>query len=133
MASTSRRKGAAAWVYTLSIVLAVLVGLIIGIVSGMQLHVPGIDIYGRYASIVLVLFGIALGFLNVDKNEQHGFLLAGVGLVVINSFVQAIVKGFFAFGPLDEILSSLLSSLLFLFVPATLVVALKSLFSLSRA
>ena len=79
MASKSSGKNIGSWVYTLSIVLAVLAGLVVGIISGMNLNVPGIENYGRYASIVLVIFGIALGFLNVKKNEQIGFLIGGMG------------------------------------------------------
>jgi hypothetical protein len=122
-----------AWAYTLGVVLAVLVGLVLGLITGLNLQIAGVQSYGTYASIILVLFGIAIGLLNVGTKEVNTFLLAGVTLVIVNSFaLQAVIKGFFALGPVGAVLGAIFNSLLFLFVPATIIVALKSLFSISR-
>ena len=133
MVIRSKENAFGAWAYTLGVVLAVLIGLIVGLISGLSLNVPGVANYSTYASIILVIFGIAIGFLNVGSNDVTTFLLAGVTLVIVNSFaLQAIIKGFFVVGPTGAILGAIFNSLLFLFVPATIIVALKSLFSISR-
>jgi len=133
MVIQSKENQFGAWAYTIGVVLAVLIGLVVGVISGMNLQVPGVASYSTYASVILVLFGIAIGFLNVGTKEVPTFLLAGVTLVIVNSFaLQAVIKGFFALGPLGAVLGAIFNSLLFLFVPATIIVALKSLFSISR-
>lgn len=74
---------------------------------------------------ILVLLGLLIGFFNIDPKEIQGFLYAGTVLVIV---------GAFAGQTLAEILylQDIFSNLVALFGPATIVVAIKSLFNLAK-
>lgn len=103
-----------AWAFLIGVVLAVLFAFI-----------PTFMFAGIWLTWVLVLIGIAIGLLNIGDSEIQPFLLAGVVLVIVSSFGGAVFTAI-------PFLSVILSNLLLLFVPATIIVALKSVFSLAR-
>ncbi|MCL6500799.1 MAG: hypothetical protein K6T16_02060 [Candidatus Pacearchaeota archaeon] len=75
---------------------------------------------------ILVIMGIIVGLLNIGDVEVTPFLMAGVVLVIVSYF------GGTVFGPI-VLLGTILKNLLMLFVPATVIVALKSVFTMARA
>lgn len=76
--------------------------------------------------IVLAFIGLVVGLLNVGGKEMTTFLLAAVSLVIVADF------GTSALGVIPY-LEGLLINLKILFVPATIVVALRALFAVSKA
>ena len=102
-------------------VLAVLVGLFAG------------DKINPVISGILALLGIVAGFSVAEKNVQT-FLFASVSLVIVSSMgLSGLVLNAAVLGiDIGEFVSSTLGALLALFVPATIVVALKTVFSLAR-
>ena len=120
MAIRSREGLIGAWAFLIGVVLAILVGLFTG--SKMSPLILGI----------LALLGLVVGYF-VSERDTQTFLLASVSLVVvsymgISGFVlSAAISGI----EIGEILSSVLGALLALFVPATIIVALKTVFSIA--
>lgn len=109
---------------------AFLIGVVLAIVLG---------IFGASNSIVLALLiiaGILVGLLNVTDKESSGFLLAAVSLVLVSWLGQDSLSAFanVAIGTIEigKMLTGILSALLILFVPATIIVALKSVFDLAK-
>jgi hypothetical protein len=74
---------------------------------------------------LLVVLGIIIGLLNVSEKEVQPFMMASVVLVIVSAFGAGVMAtiGF---------LGNFLNNMLFLFVPATIVVALKSVFALAK-
>ncbi|MBS3172494.1 hypothetical protein J4438_02865 [Candidatus Woesearchaeota archaeon] len=74
---------------------------------------------------ILVLLGLLIGLFNIDPKEIQTFLFAGTVLVIV---------GAFAGQTLSEIqyLQDIFSNLVALFGPATIIVAIKSLFGLAK-
>ena len=78
----------------------------------------------------LVLLGIIVGLLNITTREANSFLLASVVLVFVSGL------GITVFQEVESIgvyLASILAKIIVFVVPATLIVALKSIFSLARS
>jgi len=73
----------------------------------------------------LAVIGIVIGLLNVADEETTPFLMSGAVLIIASALGQNAVGTIPQFG-------SILDSLLLLFVPATIVVAVKNVFSLAR-
>ncbi len=84
------------WAFILGIILAVLVGFI---------AVP-------YTALILMVLGLIVGFMNVESNETHDYLVAAIALLVIGiggvqamstlgvtvyDWVQSIMSNFIAF------------------------------------
>jgi uncharacterized membrane protein len=98
---------------------AFLIGVIIAIILG---------IFGILNSTwvtVLVIIGLVVGLLNVGDSESEPFLLSGIALIIASSLGQAAVSSV-------PVLLRILQSLLLIFVPATIIVALRNVFSLAR-
>lgn len=95
-----------------------LIGVLLALVFGfMQAY--------TWVAWLLVVLGLIIGLLNIDEREVGAFLMAGTVLALM---------GFLGGQSLSSIayLGSIFNNLLALFVPATIVVALKSVFALAR-
>lgn len=78
---------------------------------------------------VIVVIGLIIGLLNIADSEVQPFLMAGVVLVLVSAFGGSVFQGLAS----GTFLVKILGNLLMLFVPATIIVALKSVFSIARA
>lgn len=111
---------------------AFLIGVIVATVGGIILSF-GYSVNPLILTFLAVL-GIISGFaVRVDDNVGTKFLLIAVSLVIV-SFAgqQGISSVSFGSIQIGRILSATLAGLLVLLVPATIVVAIKSLFSLAQ-
>jgi len=102
-----------AWAFLIGIILAVIIGLLgLGATKGIW-------------AIVLVILGIIIGLLNVGGAELKEFLLAGAVLVIVSALGGETLLGV-------NYIGSILQALVTLFVPATIVVALKTVFAIAK-
>ncbi|MEM2089904.1 MAG: hypothetical protein QXL88_02325 [Candidatus Pacearchaeota archaeon] len=103
-----------AWAFLIGVILAVVFGLFA---------------FQTLIAWILLIFGIIIGLLNIADEEAQPFLIAGVILVIVAYF------GGFAFSAEVlgiDLLENILRNMLLLFVPATVIVALKSVFSIAK-
>jgi hypothetical protein len=104
-----------AWAFLIGVIVAVVLGLFVS---------PAASYY-MYLVILLVIIGLVIGLLNVSGKETQAFLLAGVALVVVSNFGKE------SFNSVSYLVN-VLNALLILFVPATIVEALKSVFAIAK-
>lgn len=105
---------------------AFLLGVVVAIIAGALL--PDKSTTPTVTSF-LVLLGTVVGLLNVTTKETNSFLLASVSLVLVTALGGSVVSGVVSIG---QYLGSMLDSILVFVVPATIVVALKSIFALAE-
>lgn len=74
---------------------------------------------------ILVVLGLIVGILNIAEKEVNQFLMAGTVLVIVSSLSQNVFSSVAFIG-------NIFDAILALFVPATIIVALKSVFSMAR-
>ena len=99
------------WAFLAGVALAVVLGFLGG-ASG-------------YWVWVLVLIGIIVGLLNVAGREVTPFLMSGAVLIIASAFGSELMSSVQYLGPIFD-------ALLAVFVPATVVVAIKNAFMLAR-
>ncbi|MDP7323730.1 MAG: hypothetical protein QF632_03135 [Candidatus Woesearchaeota archaeon] len=104
-------KTVGAWAFLVGVVLAIVLGAV-GSISGLL-------------AISLVILGIIIGLLNITEKETQPFLMAGVVLVIVSALGQTVLS-------VIPVIARMLSALLILFVPATVIVAVKSVFALAK-
>ena len=80
----------------------------------------------------LDILGIIVGFMNVTGKESQTFMIAGAVLVVVSKFGMESISGSIIGIGIGDIFSSIFRALLVLFVPATIIVALKTVFSIVK-
>lgn len=126
MVIVSRENLIGAWAFLAGIVIALLVGTL--------------RIWYSDASIdptvllILAILGLVMGYF-VSEKDVNTFLIASVALVIVSYMgisglvVQAAVLGL----DLGRAVSSILGTLLILFVPATIIVALKTVFAIAKS
>ncbi len=90
-------------------------------------------VFGLFADIgtnwvwVLVVLGLIVGFLNITEKETGSFLMSGVVLIIASAFGADVLSNV----PNID-LENVFHMLLAMFVPATIVVAIKHAFALAR-
>jgi len=115
---------------------AFLIGVIIAIAIGISTTLFSIPILVKYSSAIyaiLVILGIVAGFsINTSRKDSQTFLLSGVVLVIVSKFgMESVVGSLIGIG-IGDIVTSIFAALLVLFVPATIIVALKTVFGISQ-
>ena len=124
----SRENNIGAWTFLVGVVLAVMVGVFTTLIKIPYLVTYSAQIYG-----LLVLMGIVVGsFIKVEGKESHAFLIAGAVLVIVSKFGKESVSGSLIGLGLGDVVSSIFGALLILFIPATIIVALKTVFSVAK-
>ena len=92
----------------------------------------GLGFAGAYQATLLwivFLLGIIVGLLNITHGETTAFLTSGTILVLV-SFLGVQVGVFEGVAP---VIANILKGILTLFVPATIIVALRAVFGLARS
>jgi len=129
MVLKSRENSIGAWAFLIGVLLAV----IIGIIMSSFLPLDALTKYSSQIYAILVILGIVVGFsINVSGKDSQSFLITGAILVVVSKFGMESVTGSLIGIGIGDLVSSVFAALLALFVPATIIVALKSLFSLAK-
>ncbi|MEK6844693.1 MAG: hypothetical protein AABX44_00380 [Nanoarchaeota archaeon] len=128
MALKSKENIISAWTFLIGVVLAIMVGVFTTLIKIPYLVTYSAQIYG-----LLVLIGIVVGsFIQVEGKENHTFLIAGTVLVIVSKFGRESVAGSLIGLGLGDVVSSIFGALLILFIPATIIVALKTVFSIAK-
>ncbi len=123
MAIRSRENVLGAWAFLIGVVLALLGGML----SALFGHLNGI-VLG-----LLLILGLVIGVVGVAPNDIPKFLRAAVSLVIVSYAGTAGVRNIeFLNWELGNVVSSTLGALLVLLVPATILVAIRSMFSISQ-
>ncbi|MFH1770281.1 MAG: hypothetical protein ABH828_01870 [archaeon] len=109
MAKKSKRSFGS-WTFLIGTLLALLFGLI------------GVT---ETVSWLLVVLGLVIGLLNITDKETQSFLMAGAILVIVSALGMDAMK-------VIPVLGNVLNAMLLLFIPATIIVALKSVFQIAK-
>lgn len=113
MAKGEQKNLIGSWAFLIGVVLAIILG---AIGSGSDQTIV----------TVLMLIGLIVGLLNVADREVSPFLLSGAVLIIAASFANDSLK------QAPDAVLGILQALLAIFVPATIIVAIKNVFSLAR-
>lgn len=109
---------------------AVLSGVIIAVILGIFQNKVLVS-YNAWIYLLLAFLGVVIGVVSVstsDSKEAVIFLLATISLVIVSSEGQ---QRLVLVGEVGFLMVTILNALLTMFVPATIVVALKTVFSIA--
>jgi len=101
------------------------VGVILAVVA------PSFIELSPWLAWLLVVLGLIVGFLNITVAETQSFLLAALALVIVAGFggVSEMITKVPGIG---EALGRIFNAILLLVVPATVIVALRSIYTAAR-
>lgn len=128
MVLKSKENEVGAWSFLIGVILAMVIGLATALIPIPALTKLSSPIYG-----VLVLLGLIIGYWSIPSGkESQTFMIAGMVLVIVSKFGTDSVTGSLIGIGIGDAVNSVFSALLVLFVPATIVVALKTVFSATK-
>ena len=108
---------------------AILVGVVVAIVAGIFQN-EVLPQYNQWVYLLLAILGIIIGLVSVSgsSKETTTFLLATVSLVIVSSLGKS---SLILASDIGGLIGTILNSLVIMFIPATIIVALKSVFSVA--
>jgi hypothetical protein len=127
MVIRSRENSVGAWAFLIGVVLAALIGL-----STTLFSIPFLVEYIAQIYGILVILGLIVGFMHTSGRDSQAFMWAGTALVVVSKFGMDSVRGSLIGIGIGDAVSSVFGALLALFVPATIIVSLKTVFSIAK-
>jgi hypothetical protein len=113
-----------AWAFLIGVVLAIVLGLFNSFLQ---------NSYSNFIYIFLVVLGFIIGLANFEDRDSMTFLIACIALVIVSALGQQTLLFISGLNPILGYLTSTLNALLVMFVPATIIVALKTVFSISTS
>ncbi|MBT3642635.1 hypothetical protein HN604_02550 [archaeon] len=109
---------------------AFLFGVVLAIIFGVFNN--SLEQAGGIFYSALVVIGLVVGFANINDKNSQTFLFASISLVIVGALgddpLIFIAKNNYVVG----VLRNVLVSLLVMFVPATIIVALKTVFAMAK-
>jgi hypothetical protein len=105
------------WAFLIGVILA----LVIGIFSGLDIA----DMNSSLMTSVMIVLGIIIGLFNIADKETMPFLMSGIALIIASVFGMSIMIQV-------KVASATLAALLLIFIPATIIVAIRNVFSLAK-
>ena len=124
----SKENSLGAWAFLVGVILAI----IIGITSSTLISIPTLTTYSSSIYAILAILGIVVGFMNVTSKDSQTFLIAGAVLVIVSNMGMTAVTGSLIGIGVGNVVTSVFGALLALFVPATIIVALKTVFGIAK-
>lgn len=124
----SSENSVGAWAFLIAVILGVTTGLLTTLIP-----IPELTKYSSYIYLVLVILGIVVGAsINTSGRDSQTFLITGAIIVLVSKFgMESVISSLIGIGAGDTA-SSIFASLLALFVPATIIVALKTVFGIAK-
>jgi len=113
----------AAWAFLIGVILAILIGIFADQLEGVSRTI----LY-----IVLVLLGGVVGYWVVEDSDSVTFLIASLSIVIVGGMGNNTLMFISNLSPVMGYLVKVLNSLLIMFIPATIIVALKTVFSITK-
>jgi len=100
---------------------AFIVGLIVSVLLGFVTF--------SYATLILVILGLIVGFMNISDSESHDYLVAVIALMVVG---VAGLQALSVFGSLYTWVQTVLASFIVFVAASSVVVAIKVLLAASK-
>ena len=131
MVIKSRENSVGAWAFLVGVVLAIIIALI------KSFSIEAFVQFNQLFYVILVIMGVIIGSVNIRSKDTSTFLFAGTVLVIVSKFglegvIDRLGGSLLGITQLGLLLQEVFGALLVLFVPATIIVALKSVFSITK-
>jgi len=121
------------FVGAVSFLIGVILAVIIGIGTSSFFSVSKIITYSSQIYAILVLIGLFVGFsIKISGKDAQIFLIASTVVVIVSKFGMESVTGSLIGIGIGDMVSSTFAALIVLFVPTTIIVALKTVFSIVK-
>ncbi|MFA7707941.1 MAG: hypothetical protein WCX73_03255 [Candidatus Pacearchaeota archaeon] len=128
MVIKSKENSVGAWAFLIGVILAVVIGLFTKLIP-----IPALAKYSSFIYLILVILGIIVGAsINANGRDSQTFLITGTVIVIVSRFGMESALGSLIGIGIGDFVSSTFAALLVLFIPATIIVAIKTVFGMAK-
>ena len=128
MVIKSKENSIGAWAFLIGVILAVIIGLFTKLIP-----IPALTKYSSFIYLILVILGIVVGgSINATGRDSQTFLITGTVIVIVSRFGMESALGSLIGIGIGDFVSSIFGALLVLFIPATIIVAVKTVFGIAK-
>jgi len=125
-----------AWAFVMGIVIAIAIG-VFSLLFTMRVLDPSITTkqihdFNTVAYISLIVFGILIGVLINSGEKSKQYLISGIIILIVSGFGRGVVKGTLVGIKIGSFVSTIFSAIAVLFVPITIIAAIKTVFNLDK-
>ncbi len=110
MAKKEDKKSFGSWAFLVGVIIAIVFGII------------GVN---TVIAWLLIILGLVVGLLNITDSETQKFLFSGTVLIIVSALGGEAMS-------IIPVVGKVLNAILVLIIPATIIVALKSVFELAK-
>ncbi len=128
MTIKSKENSVGAWAFLIGVLLAAIIGLFTKLIP-----IPALAKYSSFIYLILVILGIIVGAsINATGRDSQTFLITGTVIVIVSRFgMESAIGSLIGIG-IGDFVSSIFAALLVLFIPATIIVAIKTVFGMAK-
>ncbi|MFH1608217.1 MAG: hypothetical protein ABIA78_03720 [archaeon] len=131
MSIRAKENNIGAWAFLVGVALAIVIAFI------KTFSITAFATFNQLFYIMLILMGIIIGSINVRTKDVNTFLLAGTVLVIVSKFglegvIDRLGGSLLNISTLSLLGQEIFGGLLVLFIPAVIIVALKTVFSITK-
>lgn len=121
------------YISAVAFLMGVVLAIVIGVGTSSFFSVSKIVTYSSHIYATLVVLGLIIGFsINVSRKDSQTFLITSAILVLVSWIgMQNATESLIGIG-IGDIVSTTFGALIILFVPTTIIVALKTVFGMVR-
>ncbi|MBS3057426.1 MAG: hypothetical protein J4415_02250 [Candidatus Diapherotrites archaeon] len=112
---------------------AFLLGVVIAVIAGLLVSLEAVAANAAWITLVLVILGLIVGFLNIKDKQVTNFLVAAIALLALSISAGGLVSlgTVEVLIPLAAVLVAMVGNVAVFVMPAALIVALKEVYNIA--
>lgn len=114
--------GVGSWAFILGVIIAVIGG-------AFGNYLPGL--YAAWITLLLVILGLIVGFMNISQKEANDFLIAAIALILVGTLANLAILDTIV-PTLGTVVISIVQNIAAFVAPAALVVSLTAVAKLAK-
>lgn len=118
MAKSNAKNMIGSWAFLVGVLLAI----VVGVINGLEVY----DLNSALVVGILMVAGLIVGLFNITSAESMPFLFSGVVLIISGVFGASVMQAV-------PVVSATLVAMLDVFIPATIVVAIRNVFGMAKS
>ncbi len=114
------------YAFLVGVALAIVLGIVGAVMPDLIAGMAGV------LTLILVILGLIVGFLNIHAKHISDFLIAAIAITMVGATAGGLVILDSVVPPLGTVLAAIVQGIVALAAPAALVVALKQIMTLAK-
>lgn len=114
------------YAFLIGVALAIILGIVGAVMPGLIAGMAGV------LTLILVILGLIVGFLNINDKHISDFLIAAIAITMVGGTAGGLIILDSVLPPVGTVLAAIVQGIVALAAPAALIVGLKQIMALAK-